>query len=51
MSDFTVTTPEAMQALAKKYLNRGSSWRLAVLPQGRTLASLPGWAPGAVLSR
>lgn len=51
MNDYTVTTPEAMQALAKKYLNRGSSWRLAVLPQGRTLASLPGWAPGAVLSR
>ncbi|MBA4161849.1 MAG: peptidase M16 [Novosphingobium sp.] len=51
MNDFTVTTPEAMQALAKKYLNRGASWRLAVLPQGRTLASLPGWAPGAVLTK
>ena len=51
LSDYTVTTPEAMQALAKKYLNRSSSWRLAVLPQGRTLASLPGWAPGAVLTR
>ena len=51
LGDFTVTTPEAMQALAKKYLNKGASWRLAVLPQGRTLASLPGWVPGAVLSK
>lgn len=33
MSDYTVTTPEAMQALARKYLNRGASWRLAVLPR------------------
>ncbi len=51
LSDYTVTTPEAMQALARKYLVRGASWRLAVLPKGRTLASLPGWAPGAILTR
>ncbi|MCC6924910.1 MAG: insulinase family protein [Novosphingobium sp.] len=51
MNDYTVTTPEAMQALAKKYLTRNASWRLAVLPQGRTLASLPGWVPGAVLTK
>ena len=33
LSDSTVTTPAEMQALAAKYLTRGKSWRLAVLPQ------------------
>ncbi|MFM6931570.1 MAG: M16 family metallopeptidase, partial [Novosphingobium sp.] len=44
MTDSTVTTPQAMQALAAKYLVQGKSWRLAVLPQGQTLASV-GAAP------
>ncbi|MCW1403863.1 insulinase family protein [Novosphingobium sp. MW5] len=44
MVDSTVTTPQAMQALAAKYLVKGKSWRLAVLPQGQTLASV-GAAP------
>ena len=33
LPDSTVTTPAAMQALAAKYLVKGKSWRLAVLPQ------------------
>ena len=41
LGDYTVTTPAAMQALAAKYLIRGKSWRLAVLPQGQTLGPLP----------
>ncbi len=40
MLDSTVTTPQAMQALAAKYLVKQRSWRLAVLPQGQTLASV-----------
>ena len=39
MADFTETTPAAMQALARKYLIRGSSWRMAVLPQGQSLSA------------
>jgi zinc protease len=36
--DYTRTTPEAMQALAARYLGKGSSWRLAVIPEGQKLA-------------
>lgn len=39
LPDFTQTTPERMQALAKKYLDPAKGWELAVLPQGETLAS------------
>jgi zinc protease len=34
LADYTVTTPQRMQALAAKYLQPAGSWRLAVLPQG-----------------
>ncbi|MBW8755375.1 MAG: insulinase family protein [Sphingomonadales bacterium] len=36
LSDYTVTTPAQMQALAARYLQPGKSWRLAVLPQEKT---------------
>ncbi len=39
LGDYTQTTPAAMQALAAKYLQRGKSWRVAVIPQGQTLAT------------
>ncbi len=42
MPDYTVTTPAEMQALARKYFGPGRSWRIAVIPQGQTLATLPG---------
>ena len=32
LTDFTVTTPEYMQALAARYLGADKSWRLSVLP-------------------
>ncbi len=38
MTDYTQTTPQAMQALAAKYLAPGHSWRLAVIPEGQSLA-------------
>jgi zinc protease len=41
MIDYTQTTPEAMQALARKYLLRGKSWRVAVIPQGQPLVTAP----------
>ena len=46
ITDYTVTTPERMQALAAKYLLRGKSWRLAVIPQGQALAPLPAGGVG-----
>lgn len=39
LMDYTQTTPEAMQALAKKYLQSGASWRIAVIPQGQQLVT------------
>ncbi|WP_189621159.1 M16 family metallopeptidase [Novosphingobium colocasiae] len=44
LADYTETTPQAMQALAARYLGKGNSWRLEVLPaegqgDGTTVAS------------
>ena len=33
------TTPEAMQALARKYLDPQKSWRLAVVPEAKGVAA------------
>ena len=33
LADYTQTTPEAMQALAKRYLLPERSWRLEVVPE------------------
>ena len=37
--DYTVTTGAGMQALAAKYFGGKAGWRLAVIPQGQTLAT------------
>ena len=39
LTDYTQTTPEAMQALARKYLEPQKSWRLAVVPELRGVAA------------
>ena len=39
LSDYTQTTPEAMQALAQRYLAARPGWRLAVIPEGQELAT------------
>ncbi len=39
LTDYTQITPADVQALARKYLVRDKSWRLAVIPQGQTLAT------------
>ncbi len=43
--DYTQTTPEAMEALARKYLTGREPFRLAVIPEGQklatTIASIP----------
>lgn len=38
-SDYSVTTPEKMQALAQKYLASHDGWKLAVIPEGQELAT------------
>ncbi|WP_067678924.1 M16 family metallopeptidase [Tsuneonella dongtanensis] len=45
--DYTQTTPEAMQALATKYLASRQPFRLAVIPQGQQLATAPASSPPA----
>jgi zinc protease len=46
LNDYSRTTPQAMQALAAKYFAGKQPWRLAVIPQGQTLAALPTSARG-----
>lgn len=41
LKDYTVTTPAEMQTLAAKYFVPGRSWRVAIIPQGSSLATLP----------
>jgi len=45
LNDYTVTTPEAMQALARKYLAVRPGFRLAVIPEGQELVRGPAAAP------
>jgi zinc protease len=45
LTDYTQVTPAEVQALAQKYLLRGKSWRLAVIPQGQVLATSAGGQP------
>jgi zinc protease len=47
LADYTSTTPEAMQQLARKYLARGSSWRIEIVPQDQALAKGGGSADPA----
>ncbi|MFC3173841.1 M16 family metallopeptidase [Novosphingobium bradum] len=37
LTDYTVTTPAAMQALAAQFLRKNRSWRVAIVPQGQGL--------------
>ncbi len=39
LTDYTVITPEEIQALAKRYLVDSRKWKLVVLPEGRKIAA------------
>jgi zinc protease len=41
LADYSQTTPEAMQALADRYLAKGVPFRLAIIPEGQQLAEAP----------
>ena len=48
LSDYTQTTPEAMQALARKYFAQRAPFKLAIIPEGQQLATAPaGGAPAS----
>lgn len=49
LNDYTQTTPQAMQALARRYLAARPGWRLAVIPEGQDLATRV--TSGAVVGR
>ena len=39
LSDYTVITPEEVQALARKYFDDKKKWKLVVLPESSRLAA------------
>jgi zinc protease len=41
LTDYSQTSPRAMQLLADRYLANTAPFRLAVIPEGQTLASVP----------
>ena len=41
LPDYSQTSPQAMQFLAERYLAKGSPFRLAIIPEGQTLAAAP----------
>ncbi|GMM92879.1 M16 family metallopeptidase [Qipengyuania sp. MTN3-11] len=41
LNDYSRTTPEAMLALAQKYFGGREAYRIAVIPEGQTLAEAP----------
>ncbi len=50
LSDYTQTTPAAMQALARRYLASRPGWRLAVIPEGQQLATSGGGKAAALVA-
>jgi len=41
MVDYTAVTPERIKELAARYLASREAWRMAVIPEGQTLAAAP----------
>lgn len=41
LADYSQTSPEAMQFLAERYLGGDTPFRLAVIPEGQSLAEMP----------
>jgi zinc protease len=46
LADYSQTTPQVMQFLADRYLAKRSPFRLAIIPEGQTLAAAPPAARG-----
>ena len=48
LADFSQTSPQVMQFLADRYFAKGVPYRLAILPEGQTLAEAPAGAAAAL---
>lgn len=46
LADYSQTSPQVMQFLADRYFAKGAPFRLAVIPEGQTLAQSPGRGAG-----
>jgi zinc protease len=51
LADYSQTTPQVMQFLAERYLAKGAPFRLAVIPEGQTLAEAPAGEAGTNAAR
>lgn len=51
LSDYTQTTPEAMQALARRYFAGRPGYRVAVIPEGQELVTSSPGSSGAMSGR
>lgn len=51
LTDYSETTPEAMQALAARYLSQETPFRLAVIPEGQALATSTSAADAAASAK
>lgn len=52
LADYSQTTPQIMQFLAERYLAKGAPFRLAIIPEGQSLAEAPAaGAPGSNAAR
>jgi zinc protease len=45
LADYSQTSPKIMQFLAERYFGKGSPFRLAIIPEGQTLARGPASGP------
>ena len=45
LADYSQTSPKIMQFLAERYFGKGSPFRLAIIPEGQTLARGPAGGP------
>ncbi|MEO0056671.1 MAG: hypothetical protein RIT17_101, partial [Pseudomonadota bacterium] len=52
LADYSQTSPQVMQLLADRYFAKGVPFKLAIIPEGQSLAEAPaGGAAGAVAAR
>jgi zinc protease len=52
LADYSQTSPQVMQFLADRYFAKGVPFKLAIIPEGQSLAEAPaGGAAGAVAAR
>lgn len=49
LADYSQTSPQAMQLLADRYFAKSAPFRLAVIPEGQTLAQLPSGGAASML--